>query len=223
MRIEDTVTAWTVTGQQTHCRDTTILAHLGLLGPLIFMTVALLLPAVSEYSLISDTISELAIGRFGMVQTITFFVAALSSLALTLGLWRMLPKTKGVRTGSGLLAVWCLGLTVDGIFPIEPLIPGVKQSSTGLVHLGAALVAFICILLSIFVLSFSFRQMDEWRNFAPWSFTLGVLALAAFFLPSEGGRAGLYQRIFVGIVMLWLALMAVRLRNLARKQSNASL
>lgn len=218
MRIADTVTTRTATGQTTYRRDTTVLAHLGLLGPIVFMTVALLLPAISEYSLLGDTISELAIGRFGMIQTISFFVAALGSLALTLGLWRMLPKTKGVRVGTGLLAIWCLGLVVDGIFPIDPLVPGVAHSSTSLVHLGAAVLAFICVLLSMFVLSFSFRKIDDWRAFVPWSFTLGVLALAAFFLPSEGGRAGLYQRIFVGIVMLWLALVALHLRNLARER-----
>ncbi|HEY8599769.1 MAG TPA: DUF998 domain-containing protein [Thermomicrobiales bacterium] len=223
MRANGATVAWEADAQHGRWHDTTTLARLGLVGPTVFMAVALLLPAVSEYSLVGDTISELAIGRFGMMQTITFFVAALSSLALTVALQRLLPKTPGVRIGIGLLALWSLCLAIDGIFPIDPLIPGIAQSSTSLVHLGAALTAFICVLLSIFLLSFGFRRIEGWQHFAPWSFTLGVLALAAFFLPSEGGRAGLYQRIFVGIVMLWLWLVAVRLRNLAAQRSIAGL
>ncbi|CAA9581018.1 MAG: hypothetical protein AVDCRST_MAG18-3136 [uncultured Thermomicrobiales bacterium] len=222
MRANDTTVAQGAVGQSTRWRDTDRLALLGLGGPLAFMAVALLLPAVSEYSLLSDTISELALGRYGAVQTLAFFVAALGSLALTVGLQRTLPRTRGARVGSGLLAIWTLCLALDGLFPIDPLIPGVEQTPTGLIHLGAALVAFVSLLLAIFVLSFAFRRSDRWQRFFPWSFALGIAALIAFFLPSEGGRAGLYQRIFVGIVILWLALVALRLRAIAGERAEVA-
>lgn len=219
MRTNDTAIAWAATERRAPRRDATILANLGLIGPLIFMAVALLLPTVSEYSLLGDTISELALGRYGVVQTIAFFVLALSSLALTVGLWRTLPRTRGTHAGIGFLILWSLGVAIDGLAPIDPLIPGVEQSPTGMIHLGAALIAFVSVLLAIFVLSFTFRRDEDWQRFAPWSFALGAAALVAFFLPSEGGRAGLYQRIFVGIVMLWLTLVALHLRIDAREET----
>lgn len=222
MSANDTIGARGVVGQGTRWRDTDRLALLGLGGPLAFMAVALLLPIVSEYSLLGDTISELALGRYGAVQTIAFFVAALGSLALTVGLRRALPRTRGARAGIGLLALWTVCLVLDGLFPTDPLIPSVEQTPTGLIHLGAALVAFVSLLLAIFVLSFTFRRGAGWQQFAPWSFALGVMALVAFFLPSEGGRAGLYQRIFVGIVMLWLALVALRLRAVAGERESTA-
>lgn len=40
------------------------------------------LPAFSEYRLVSDTMSELVLGRHGFLQTVAFVVAGASTLAL---------------------------------------------------------------------------------------------------------------------------------------------
>src|SRR5215213_1531918 len=57
-----------------------------IVGLAFFAAIALLLPPVSEYSLTEDTISELAIGRYGYLQTAAFFAVGGSSLALAVGI-----------------------------------------------------------------------------------------------------------------------------------------
>lgn len=202
-------------GRRAWWQETAVLATCGLIGPILFMAVALVLPRFSEYTLAADFISELAIGRHGWVQTVTFFVAGLSSLALALGLRQALGRGRGSRVGSGLLLVWGICLVVDGFFPIDPVGTGQASTLAGTIHLGVALLAFLCAMVAMFVLSFAFKRAEGWRSFVPWSFLLAGVALITFFLPSEGGRAGIYQRIFVGTVMLWLALAAIRLRAVA--------
>jgi hypothetical protein len=55
------------------------LAALAIVGQLVLITTALLLPIWSEYSLIGDNISELALGRYGFVQAAAFLIAGLGT------------------------------------------------------------------------------------------------------------------------------------------------
>lgn len=213
----NTTTGFGGTARRARRLDTTTLALIGLLGPIAFMAVALILPAFSEYSLLADPISALACGRYGAVQTLSFIVAGLSTFALAVGLRRTLPDRRATRGGIGLVALWGVCLLLDALFPLDPPGTGRPQSIPGTIHLIAALVAFLAILVAIGILSFAFRRSPGWRAFAPWSCALGVVAVATFFLPSEADRAGLYQRLFVGAIMLWLALVARQLGHGARR------
>ncbi len=53
-------------------RGSNLLANVALGGSGCFVASAMLLPAVSEYGIRRDFISELAIGRYGFVQTLAF-------------------------------------------------------------------------------------------------------------------------------------------------------
>jgi hypothetical protein len=59
-----------------------LLAALAIVGQLVLLASALLLPIWSQYSLIHDNISELALGRYGFVQTAAFLIAGLGTLGL---------------------------------------------------------------------------------------------------------------------------------------------
>ena len=62
-----------------------LLASVTIVGLAFFAATALLLPIVSEYSLTADYINELAIGRYGYLQTAAFFAAGLGTLSLAVG------------------------------------------------------------------------------------------------------------------------------------------
>ena len=62
-----------------------LLASVTIVGLAFFAATALLLPIVSEYSLTADYIRELAIGRYGYLQTAAFFAAGLGTLSLAVG------------------------------------------------------------------------------------------------------------------------------------------
>jgi hypothetical protein len=55
---------------------------MAIVGQLVLLASALLLPIWSQYSLIRDNISELALGRYGFLQTAAFVLAGLGTLAL---------------------------------------------------------------------------------------------------------------------------------------------
>jgi hypothetical protein len=83
-----------------------LLALAAVVGQVVLMASALLLPLVSEFDLIGDTMSELVLGRFGWVQTIAFVVAGIGTLALAYALRQLTAGTWGSRLGSLLVGVF---------------------------------------------------------------------------------------------------------------------
>jgi hypothetical protein len=189
------------------------LAKAALAGTACFVASALLLPLFSEYTLARDYISELAIGRFGFVQTIAFLAFGLGSLALAAGIRRATRGSWGSLVGSVLFGLFGVGVLIDAFFPIDR--GGDRpQTMTGTVHILAASLAFVCAVLAMFVLTRTFKRNARWRSYWRLSLVLALVALVAFFLPS-GQWAGISQRIFVGVVIAWMILAALRLRSIA--------
>ena len=183
-------------------------------GAACFVASVLLLPIRSEYTLAGDYISELAIGRFGFVQTLAFLALGIGSLALAAGIREATRGSWGSLVGTVLFGLFGIGVLVDAFFPIDR---GGMQPETvvGTVHILAALVAFVCAVLGMFVLTRTFKRDARWGSYWRLSLALAVAALVAFFLPSEGAWTGIFQRIFVGIIIAWMVLAALRLRSLA--------
>lgn len=67
----------------------------------------------------------------------------------------------------------------------------------------------------MFVLSRTFKRDARWRSLWPVSLVLAFAALITFFLMGDGQWTGLYQRVFIGTILLWLILVAIRLRSIA--------
>lgn len=196
-------------------RGSNLFAIASLGGSGCFVASALLLPAVSEYGIRQDFISELAIGRYGFVQTLAFVAFGTGALALAAGLRRSTKGSWGSLAGSILVGLFGLGVLLDAAFPIDP--GGQMTTAAGTVHLMAALVAFVCMVLAMFVFSRTFKQSARWRSLRSVSLVLALMALAAFFLPSNGEWAGLFQRIFVGVVISWMVIVAIRLRSMGSR------
>jgi hypothetical membrane protein len=77
------------------------------------------LPLVTEYSFTADYISELAIGRYGYLQTAAFFVVGGSSLALAVGIRETTKGSWGSCIGSAFFGLYGLGGVLVGMFPTD--------------------------------------------------------------------------------------------------------
>ena len=199
-------------------------AVLAMLGFAFFAVSAVVLPLFSEYGLVEDYISELAIGRHGYVQTAAFFASGLGSLALAFGLRGTTRGVRGSRLGPVLVVLFGVGVVLAGIFPTDAIDAEGQlrsQTASGTVHFAAALLAYVVGIAAMLVLSSTFGRDARWRSFWPFSLALAFAALAMsltlFFLPVPNADqwAGLYQRVFVGTVVLWLMLAAVQLYGMA--------
>lgn len=194
-----------------------LLATLAIVGQLVLLASALLLPIWSQYSLIRDNISELALGRYGFLQTAAFVLAGLGTLALAFVIRQLTKGSWGSRVGSLLVGVYGAGAILSAVFPTDRIDSGADLSSlsaTGTIHIGVAFVSFLSVIVGMFVLSRTFAQERGWGSFWRLSVFFPAGALALIIVQQEGPLIGLLQRALVTVISAWLILVALRARSI---------
>jgi Protein of unknown function (DUF998) len=194
------------------------LAVLTVVGETVLLASAWVLPAVSEYRLLSDNISELALGRFGFIQTLAFVLSGLGVIGLAYVIRQLIRGSRGSSVASVLIGIYGLAGLIVAIFPtdrIDSSADVVSQSTTGWVHSLTALVAYISVTVGMFILTWTFARHADWRPLVVWSTLLAGATLALLFMQMEGPWVGLMQRLLTTIVSGWLILVAIRSHKIA--------
>jgi len=144
--------------------------------------------------------SEYAWSAHGWLMTTTFFVLVLALLTVALALRNLYGPSRSARVGFGLLVVGAAGICVAGVFRGFPL------------HDVGGAVGLPSVVMAALLLSWSFRRAPGWR---PLFLITLLIALGIFTallsMVIDVGMPGLQQRIFLSLVLLWLAIVAHRL------------
>jgi hypothetical protein len=200
-----------------HPQRLSMLAGLAIVGQVILLASAWLLPLVSEYSLVGDHVSELVLGQFGFVQTIAFLTGGLGTLGLAYAIRKFTTGAWGSITGSLLVAIYGVGAILVAIFPtdrIDSPADMLSLSTTGMIHIIVVLISFPCIIIGMFVLTRTFMQKPQWRSLARWLVFFPAGSLALFIVQSEGPLVGILQRSFVTLISAWIILVAFKVRSI---------
>ena len=193
-------------------------ALLAVVGQVVFLGSAWLLPLVSEYGLVGDNISELVLGRYGWVQTLTFVISGLGIVSLAYAIYRLTSGARGSILGPLLIGIYGFGAVVVAIFPtdrIDSRADVYSQSVFGWIHSLTAAVCFLCVVVGMFVLTWTFSRLVRWRALVVWSALLAGAALALLFVQMEGPWVGLMQRLLITAIGVWLLLVAAHVRTIA--------
>lgn len=193
-----------------------LLATLAIVGQLALLASALLLPIWSQYSLIRDNISELALGRYGFIQTAAFVIAGVGTLGLALAIRQLTKGSGGSRVGSLLVAVYGAGAILSA-FPTDRIDSPTDMSSlsaTGAIHIAVAIASFVSVIVGTFVLTRTFARERSWGSFWRLSVFFPAGALALIIVQQEGPLIGLLQRALVTVISAWLILVALRVRSI---------
>lgn len=144
--------------------------------------------------------SEYAWSAHGWLMTTTFFVLALALLTVALALRNLYGPSRSARVGFGLLVVGAAGICVAGVFRGFPL------------HDVGGAVGLPSVVMAALLLSWSFRRAPGWRPlFLITLFIALGMFTALLSMIIDVGMPGLQQRIFLSLVLLWLAIVAHRL------------
>jgi hypothetical protein len=189
------------------------LATFAVVGETALLASAWLLPFASEYRLVGDNISELALGRFGFIQTLAFIISGLAVIGLAYVIRQLTRVGRGSFLGSLLIGVYGLAGLVVAIFPtdrIDSKADVMAQSTVGWVHTLTAFVAYLSVIVGMFVLTWTFARHPRWRSLTVWSALLAGTALPLLFMQMQGPWVGLMQRLMISAVGGWLILVALR-------------
>jgi len=194
----------------------TALATFTVLGILYFFaavtTEELLRPL---YDPVQRTISELAVGPFGFLQTSAFVVLGLSLLALQHGLARSVRRSALSQVAFVLIALCGVAAFLAAAFPTN--LKGAVVTVAGQIHESAADFGYAGLIVAIILLTVHFRRDERWRAHFGASFSLAVLgAGSSIFMGATSGSdlSGLSQRLMVVPLLLWVVLTALRMRSL---------
>jgi Protein of unknown function (DUF998) len=193
-------------------------ALLAVVGQVVLLGSAWLLPLASEYGLVGDNISELVLGRYGWVQTLAFVISGLGIIGLAYAIYRLTSGARGSILGPLLIGIYGFGAVIVAIFPtdrIDSRADVYSQSVFGWIHSLTAAVCLLCVVIGMFVLTWTFSRLARWRSLVVWSALLAGAALALLFVQMEGPWVGLMQRLLITAIGGWLLLVATRVRTIA--------
>ena len=163
------------------------------------------------YSLIYNAESDYGRGPWFWVMDLNFLLRCALSLAVAAALYRAARGGGPFRPGLVFLAIWaaCSGLLAFFADDVE----GQPLQASGIVHLGLGLIAFVCVVIGTILISFALRPDPAWRRAGTVLLAVSLAGAAAFLLlGSAAGHkhapGGLYERIFLGLELLWIALAA---------------
>jgi hypothetical protein len=199
-----------------------VLAMAGMTGPLVLavtdFTAAFTNP---NYSLIRDSISSLALTRLGWLQTIGFLAIGLLVEIFVAGLLFNIRGVRGFRLSIGLLVIFGFGLLLIGAFRTDPV--GVQTTIEGAIHGTMATTVFWIFPVSILLIAPSLRHDPTWQNIFVYTVIAGILALVLVivlgFLKPKMSWFGLYERILVVNMIIWVEVMAIKLLRLSMNRS----
>jgi len=175
-----------------------------------------------DQSPLSMGMSGLATGRYGWLMKAAFVVRGLSALALVAALAGSVPAAALSSPGLVLFAAWGGGSALLACYDTD--MPGSKPTRRGQAHAVIALVSYCAAVAGMITVSLQLRHDEASTGMARWALPIALVAALAMFAqfagfaeatrsPSHGFArfAGLLQRVFVVLVMVWTVVVAAGL------------
>jgi len=193
------------------------LARLVLAGVAVYVAIDVLLAFLRPgYSLLYNAESDYGRGPWYWVMDINFLLRCALSLAIAVALYRVARLDGGTRAGLALLATWAICSGLLAFFADDP--EGTPQQGSGVVHLILGFIAFTAITIGTIVISASLTSDPAWRPAASVLLAISVAGALAYLLLGTANKyhhapGGLYERIFLGLELLWIVVAAIRVER----------
>ncbi len=203
-------------------RSVRLYSLLVIIGCIVYVILDIIVQMLPpHYSPIRQAESDLAVGPYGFIMNINFMVRGVLSFLMVLILSRILPKSTASRVGLVFLAIWSVCSFLLAFFNTDILDdPKVLPTHTwhGELHLLFALIAFIAVAVGELVLSLSLSQTDILKSLKAVALTLSILAILALLAMAKmHHRGGLDERLFLLFTLLWMFILALRMRSAVRR------
>ena len=206
----------------------------GIVGPVTFFVVFTIDGALTPgYSALRDTVSYLALGPYGWIQTLNFIFLGLCVIAFGFGLfnwWRRVAPSRLIVVGSVLIALSGVGYILAAIFTAHrpPQPPGPLHTLAFEVVFFAQ--GFGCILIGLRLVPEPGWRWIGWLSFVIAFFTvaaaLGNLSSLVSQAPttpisSPSGAfplGGFFNRVLVAIAFIWYLVLATRMLKVSARK-----
>ena len=190
-------------------------------GPLYILLGLLQMAIRPGFDITRHSLSLLANGDLGWIQTLNFLVTGILLVAGGVGVKRALQSGPGSRWAPRMLGLYGLGLIGASIFSADPALgfpPGTPLennpiSGHGLLHFVVGTIGFIGFIAACFIFARRFRALRQ-PAWAWYSLITGILFLASFVGIASGskGPVSLVFAIAVVLSFAWISALLSRLK-----------
>ncbi|WFE65985.1 DUF998 domain-containing protein [Micromonospora sp. WMMD714] len=190
-------------------------------GPL-FVSVVLVGGAPQPgYRPVRQTVSELATGPTGWIQTTNFVVCGLLFAVFALGVLRTLRPHPIAGIAAALTGLFGVALIASGLFTTD-VAGQARHTWSGTAHDTAGGVVFLSLPLLTFAWAVHTARRRDWI-WATASAAAGVTMLLLVQGLAVPGYRGLYQRLTIGVGWTWITAFALHLyRTIAAHDGGAA-
>lgn len=173
----------------------------GIVGSLVVVIADFIgIAVVDGYNPITQTISNLAIGRYGWIQDVGLNLYGISLFILAIALWRWNLGDWRWRLGAALLFLIGIDILVISEYDRYAKDP---NSFGRMVHLYAVYVLGVLLPTACFLFSFGLRKVGrKWRYFS-WAIAALWIVCGPPFFRIPTNYDGLYERFVAMILLCW--------------------
>ena len=203
-------------------RLTKALLTCGMIAGPFYIIVGLIQMAIRPgFDITRHSLSLLANGDLGWIQTLNFLVTGLLLIAGAFGVKQALGSGPGSRWAPRMLGLYGLGLIGASIFSADPALgfpPGTPLENNpvswhGLLHFVVGTIGFIGFIAACFIFARRFKSLQK-PGWAWYSLITGILFLASFVGIASGSK-GPFSIVFALAVVLgfaWISALLSRLK-----------
>lgn len=184
----------------------------GIIGPILFALVLTVLTIVQDDFMrtlgwnptgpVIDWPSGLALGPYGWIMTITFFVCgalmAFFAYGLKLSLNEKLATTLLMIAGFAMMGL---------IFTTDPTLTTVRKSWHGLLHDSFFALLGLTLMPGMLLLGRVFQRHERWKSLSLYTWITLALILPTFWLKE------VFFYVFLLAILTWSVVVALRLRT----------
>lgn len=184
----------------------------GSVGPILFAVILMGLTLAQDDFMrtlgwdpagpVIDWPSGLALGPYGWLMTVTFFVCgalmAFFAYGLKLALNEKLATTLLMVAGFAMMGL---------IFTTDPTIGRGPRTWHGLLHDSFFALLGLTLMPGMLLLGWAFQKYERWKNLALYTWATLALVIPTFWLK------GVAFYVFLLAILMWSVVVAVRLRS----------
>lgn len=174
---------------------------IGIVGSLIVVIADFVgIAVVDDYNPITQTISNLAIGKYGWIQDVGLNLYGVSLFVLAIALWRWDIGDWRWRLGAAL--VFLIGIDILVISEYDRY-AGDPNSFGRTVHLYAVYVLGVLLPLVGVLCSFGLRRVGQKWQYISWAIAAIWIVCGPPFFQVPTNYDGLYERFVATILLCW--------------------
>jgi hypothetical membrane protein len=209
----------------TKVRLSRILSFCGILAPptMIFF-ILLAAHFTSGYNHITDTVSKLSdqASQSSGLMTVGFISYGVLIIAFSYALYLRLRHGVKAHIAWGMLTLYGLCMILAGIYQDTPGDKNAPLNPEGIMHNVAIITSCISIMIGMWMFAGSVYKKPSWFGFTWFTMIasfLGLVLSIIFAVQSQVPAAGLLQRLFYLVLLIWIETVSIWLFKLSFKHT----